>query len=369
MVTDFTAVIYDGPGTEPYFDQVSLRAPKNGELVLKMTAAGICHSDLHAVNGDWPFDHRISLGHEGTGIVHEVGPDVTDFAPGDHVLLSWFATCGQCKACLTGETWLCNRSTTVGNFGPDGATPIERGTGDEIRPYLGVGTFAEYTLVSRRSVVKIPDEFPADVAALIGCSILTGIGAVLNTAEVKIGDTALVVGCGGVGQAIIMGLELVRASVIIAIDINEAQLETARSLGATHVLNGNDPDLTAKVIELTGGGVDFAFDAIGRTATVATLPAMVRQGGATVLVGLPKRDDTAAIPTWIVAALNQRILGCNYGSSNIQIDFPKIAGLFMSGQLPLDRLVERHVPQSQAITALLDLPRSTGGRTVVDFAL
>lgn len=369
MSRGFTTVAYDGPGTEPHFETVTLREPVGDEVVLRMTAAGVCHSDLHAVNGDWPFDHRIALGHEGTGIVEALGPDTSDLAVGDHVLLSWFATCGRCAGCLAGRTWLCNRSTTALNAGPDGTTPLSSLDGSEIRPYLGVGTFSEFVLTGQRSVVKIPESFPSDVAALIGCSILTGIGAVLNTAEVQTGDTALVIGCGGVGQAILMGLRLVHASTIIAIDINDTQLETARSLGATHTLRGDDPDLLTMVHEITGGGVDFAFDAIARPETTAQMPLLVKQGGATVLVGLPRRDATSPIPTWHVAAMNQRILGCHYGSSNIQVDFPKIVALYESGDLPLDRLVGRHVPHNETIAALLALPRNTGGRTVVDFTL
>ncbi|GAA2246352.1 alcohol dehydrogenase catalytic domain-containing protein [Herbiconiux moechotypicola] len=367
-MTEFTAVVYDGPGTEPRFDTVSLREPVGEEVVLRMTAAGICHSDLHVVNGDWPYDHRLALGHEGTGVVTALGPDATGLEVGDHVLLSWFATCGRCPACLEGTTWLCSRSTTVGNAAPDGGTPLSSPDGVEVRPYLGVGTFSEYVLTGRRSVVKIPESFPADVAALIGCSILTGFGAVVNTAQVKIGDTAVVVGCGGVGQAILLGLGLVRASTVIAVDINDAQLEGALALGATHALRGDDPELAAKIVEITGGGADFAFDAIGQPAVSASLPLFVKQGGASVLVGLPRRDATAAIPTWPVVAANQRILGCHYGSSNIQHDFPLIAELYLSGQLELDRLVGRHVPYSETITALFDLPHATGGRTVVDFA-
>ncbi|GAA5036393.1 alcohol dehydrogenase catalytic domain-containing protein [Microbacterium fluvii] len=368
MSIESTAVLFDGPGTEPYFGTVTVREPRGSEVLLRMTAAGVCHSDLHVVNGDWPYDHRLALGHEGTGVVAQVGPDVTDLEVGDHVLLSWFATCGGCPACIEGETWLCSRSSTVVNGAPDGQTPLTAPDGRDVRPYLGVGTFSEYVLAGRRSVVKIPADFPADVAALIGCSILTGYGAVVNTAAMPIGQRALVAGCGGVGQAILMSLGLVHAETIIAVDVSETQLDLALDLGATHALDANDPDLVERVQEISGGGVDYAFDAIGRPGTAALLPSLVRQGGASVLVGMPRRDATAPIPTWPIVAMNQRILGCNYGSSNIQIDFPRIVGLYRSGRLDLDRLVGRRIPHSRTVQALFDLPTHTGGRTVVDFS-
>lgn len=367
MTITAKAVLFAGGESEPQVTEVSVRGPRAGEVLVRMTAAGVCHSDLHVLNGDWPFDHRIAMGHEGAGIVEAVGEGV-DLEPGDQVVLSWYAPCGRCEACVEGKSWLCAESGAITNGLPDGSTPLTVADGEEARPYLGVGTFSEYTLVPRSAVVRVPNEVPAPVAALIGCSITTGIGAVLNTAEVKPGETAVVVGTGGVGQAIILGLKLAGASRIIAVDLSEDRLEIARELGATDTFLGNDPEVVAKVRAAAGGtGVDYAFDAIGAPRVTEGMPAYVKSGGAIVLVGMPARDAEAVIKPWPLIVLGQRILGCNYGSSRPQVDFAKIARLYLAGQLPLDLMVGDLIPQDRAAEAVRSLTQPSGKRKVVDF--
>ncbi|MBO1900381.1 alcohol dehydrogenase catalytic domain-containing protein [Leucobacter weissii] len=364
-----TAILFSGGESEPQLTEVSVRAPRAGEVLVRMTAAGVCHSDLHVLNGDWPFDHRVALGHEGAGIVEAVGEGV-DLVPGDQVVLSWYAPCGRCDACVDGKSWLCAESGAITNGLPDGSTPLSVADGEEARPYLGVAAFSEYTLVPRSAVVKIPSEVPSAVAALIGCSIATGIGAVLNTADVRAGQTAVVVGAGGVGQAIVLGLKLAGASRIIAVDLSDDRLEIARQLGATDTVRGDDPEAVARVRALAGGaGVDFAFDAIGVPKVTEGMPAYVKSGGAIVLVGMPARDAEAVIKPWQLIVTGQRILGCNYGSSRPQVDFVKIARLYLAGQLPLDQMVGETIPQSRAVEAVRALVQPVGKRRVVDFAL
>ncbi|GHD81783.1 alcohol dehydrogenase [Salinibacterium amurskyense] len=367
--THMKSLLFDGVGTEPYLAEVAVADPRAGEVLVRMTTAGVCHSDLHVINGDWPFDHRVALGHEGAGIVEALGEGISDLAVGDQVVLSWFAPCNTCASCIAGQSWLCQASGAATNGLPDGSTPLTAADGNEVRPYLGVGTFSDYAVVPRSAVVPIPAEVPAAVAALIGCSVTTGVGAVMNTADVRAGQSAVVVGCGGVGQTIIMGLKLVGASTIIAIDLSPDRLETATEFGATHTLRGDDPELAEKIVAISNGGVDYAFDAIGLAATSARLPDYLKPGGAAVLVGMPARDVEVGFKTWHLVATGKRILGCNYGSSRPQVDFPRIARLYLGGQLPLDKLIGDTIPVADAARAIDDLRASTGRRMVVDHSL
>ncbi|WP_312181802.1 alcohol dehydrogenase catalytic domain-containing protein [Arthrobacter sp.] len=359
------SLLFDGAGSIPYIKEISVRTPRAGEVLVKMAAAGVCHSDLHVINGDWPFPYRLTLGHEGAGIVESVGAGVHDLEPGDQVVFSWFAPCMNCPSCHEGKSWLCQASGAFVNGLPDGSTPLTADDGKEVRPHLGVGAFSEYSLVPRPAAIKIPSDVPPEVAALIGCSIATGIGAVTNTADVRAGQTAVVVGCGGVGQALIMGLKLVGARQIIAVDLSENRLEIARSFGATDVLKGDDPDLAKKIKEISGGGTDFAFDAIGLTSTSAALTGYLKQGGAAVYVGMPARDAEAVIRPWEIIAAGQRILGCNYGSTRPAVDFPKIADLYLAGLLPLDEMVGERIGLDSAAAAIAGLKSSSGRRSVV----
>lgn len=367
MTITANAVLFAGGDSTPVITEVEYRAPRTGEVLVRMTAAGVCHSDLHVLNGDWPFDHRVALGHEGAGIVEAVG-EGSDLAPGDQVVLSWYAPCGRCDACVAGQSWLCSASGAVTNGLPDGSTPITVADGEEARPYLGVGTFSEYTVVPRSAVVKIPAAVPPAVAALIGCSITTGIGAVLNTADVRAGQTAVVVGAGGVGQAIILGLKLAGASKIIAVDLSEERLAIAQELGATDVFLGSDSDVVQQVREAAGGaGVDFAFDAIGVPRVTSGMPDYLKPGGAVVLVGMPARDAEATITPWRLIVFGQRLLGCNYGSSRPQVDFVRIANLYLAGQLPLDLMVGERISQDRAVEAIHALSNPAGKRKIVEF--
>ncbi|MBS3182458.1 zinc-binding dehydrogenase [Leucobacter sp. Marseille-Q4368] len=364
------ALLFEGVGSEPYLQSIETRPPRHGEVLVKLEAAGICHSDLHVLKGEWPIWERTALGHEGAGIVVGLGEGTTGLTVGDRVILSWYAACGYCSACVDGKTWLCSKSNAVNHMLPDGTTPLSAKDGRPVQPYLGVSAFSEYAVVPREAVVKVPHEVPPEIAALIGCAVTTGVGAVLNTAGVKAGETAVVVGAGGVGQAIVLGLRLSGASKVIVLDPSEERLEIAAQLGATDVIDGMCSQRFEKVKELTDGeGVDFVFDAIGISRVTADVMKYLKYGGAAVLVGMPAKDDKVTIDHWPLVYSGQRILGCHYGSSRPQADFVKIARLYLSGLLPLDQLVGDRIPQTQISDAILGLEKAAGKRVVVDFKM
>lgn len=369
MPTTYSAILFRDAQEGPQLTEVTTRDPRGREVLVRMLASGLCHSDLHVVKGEWPFDYRIVLGHEGAGEVVAVGDEVDDLEPGQRVIINWYASCQECADCLAGKPYLCAKTAASQDTLPDGSTPIEVADGIPTRPLLGVGTHGEYSLVTRAAVVPISDQVPAGVAAIIGCVVTTGVGAVLNTAEVEAGQSAVVVGSGGVGQSIIMGLALVGADPIIAVDLSEDRLAAAREFGATHTFRGDDPELNAQILAITGGGADFAFDAIGHPATSSNLPNLIRSGGAAVIVGMPARDAEVPFLTWPLVATNKRILGCNYGSSNPVVDFPRIAELYLEGRLPLDRLIDGHIPLADYPDEILGLAHAQGRKKVVDYSL
>ncbi|WP_440709343.1 alcohol dehydrogenase catalytic domain-containing protein [Herbiconiux sp. YIM B11900] len=345
-------------------EDVTVGSPGRGQVAVEIRASGVCHSDLHVVNGDWPSDRPLVLGHEASGVVVELGDDVSELAIGDHVVLSWFAPCGRCRNCAAGRAWLCTGTTALENTLPGGTTAFADEKGRPVWPYLGLGTFTDRIVVPESAVVVVPADLPFSVGALLGCSVTTGIGAVLNTAGVRAGESAAVVGCGGVGLSIIMGLALAGAGEIIAIDVSAEKLAVAERLGATTLIRA---DLADPVQTITDrfGGVDFAFEAIGRVPTIESLPAMLVPGGAAVLVGMTAIGARASIDPFTLADRGLRILGCNYGSSVARVDIPRYAALYTAGRLPLDQLIGQTRPVSEAGNALEDLRNGVGLRTVL----
>jgi S-(hydroxymethyl)glutathione dehydrogenase/alcohol dehydrogenase len=342
--------------------------PLEGDLVqVRLLASGVCHSDLHVVDGGWPAPLPLVLGHEGAGVVEAVGAEVRDVRPGDHVVLAWQAPCRRCARCAAGQAWLCTGTRSLEHVLPSGAaTFATHDQGQPVHAYLGLGTFSERTVVPESAAIPIDARVPPSVAALIGCAVTTGVGAVLRTAAVRAGESAVVLGCGGVGQAVVLGLGLVGADPIIAIDLSDARLDQARALGATHVLRGDDPDLAGHVAQLTGGGADHAFEAVGRAATMELLPALIGRGGQAVLVGMPAAGTRITLDPFDLADQGKRLVGCNYGSSVPSVDFPRLARLYLSGRLALDRLVGRRAGLCDADAALDDLRGAAGLRTILD---
>jgi S-(hydroxymethyl)glutathione dehydrogenase/alcohol dehydrogenase len=368
-VTTTRARVLTQAGTPTVEAPLELVEPSGDLVRVRLTASGVCHSDLHVANGEWTAPLPMVLGHEGAGIVEAVGPDVRTLRPGDHVALSWYAQCGHCRQCRQGRAWLCTRTRSTSHQLPDGRTPLRDADGADVHAFLGLGTFADATVVPEAAAVAVPADLPARVAALIGCAVTTGVGAVLNTARVRAGDSAAVVGCGGVGQSILLGLALVGADPIVAIDLSDDRLAHARTLGATHLLRGDDPDLVAQVAALTGGGADHAFEAIGRAETITLLPSLVGRGGQAVLVGMPAEGVRASIDPFDLADAGKQVLGCNYGSSVPAVDFPRIARLYRSGRLPLDALVGTVRSLDDVDAAFSDLRDAVGLRTILDLTI
>jgi S-(hydroxymethyl)glutathione dehydrogenase / alcohol dehydrogenase len=323
--------------------EVTLPDPVADQVRVRLTASGVCHSDLHAFNGEWTVPLPLVLGHEGAGVVEAVGPAVRDVVVGDHVVLSWFAPCRRCRACAAGRAWLCTGTRALEH---PSALP-------GVHAYLGLGTFAEATVVPESAVVPIEEAVPPEVAALIGCSVATGVGAVLNTAGVRAGESAVVVGCGGVGQAIVLGLVLAGADPIVAVEESAERREQALALGAT------------AAVEVAEGEFDHAFEAIGRAATLEALPGLLVRGGQAIIVGMPAEGVRVSIDPFDLADQGKRLIGCNYGSSVPAIDFPRLARLYLAGRLPLDKLVGRRRGLDQAQVALDDLRDAVGLRTVL----
>lgn len=349
-----------GVGQEP----ITLTAPGIGQVRVSIRATGVCHSDLHIVTGDWPAEQPLVLGHEAAGVVEEIGPNVTTVKPGDHVVLSWFAPCMRCSNCAAGRGWLCTGTTALANTLPDGSTPFTDSEDQEVWPYLGLGTFTPHVVVPETAAVKVDDDLPFAVGALLGCSVTTGVGAVLNTAQVPAGTSAAVIGCGGVGLSVVMGLKLAGAYPIIAVDFSAEKRAKAKELGATHVVNPADTDLTDYVRDLLGG-VDYAFEAIGNEKVIETLPGLLAPGGAAVLVGMTRMGARSSIDPYDLADQGKSILGCNYGSSVAKVDIPRLAKLHLAGHLPLDQLIDSVRPLSEAPLALEELAAGTGLRSIL----
>ncbi len=361
------AVVFTGPGQPVEVHDVDLAPPREGEVLVRIAGAGVCHSDLHVQRGEWPRQVPVVLGHEGSGEVVEVGPGVTDLRPGDHVVLSWIAPCGRCRWCLAGHEARCTFAAEV--VGPqgvlfDGTTRLSEG-GEPVRHYLGVSSWAEYAVVPASGAIKVRDDAALDVVALVGCAVATGVGAVLNTAKVEAGSTCVVIGCGGVGLSIVQGARLAGASRIVAVDLVPAKTEVALAVGATDAVDASAHDAVEAVRDLLPDGADYAFDGIGHTATTEQAIRMLGLGGAAVLVGLPPSGARASFEPLVLTELDGRILGSNYGSIRPARDLPWLVDRYVEGDLKLDELVSARRPLEEAGDALDQLATGTVLRTLL----
>jgi alcohol dehydrogenase len=319
--------------------EVDLQGPGPGEVLVKIVAAGLCHSDLSVIDGNRPRPTPMVLGHEAAGIVEEVGRDVTDLKPGDHVALVFVPSCGHCLPCASGRPALCEPAAVAGGAGTllSGERRIRR-NGAEINHLLGVAAFAEYATCSRRSLVKVDPEVPLEQAALFGCAVLTGVGAVVNTARVEPGSTVAVVGLGGVGLSTILGAVAAGAERIIAVDLSEDKLAVAASLGATDIFKSGEG--TAQAIrDATGGGVHYAFEMAGAVPALDLAYRITRRGGTTITAGLPNPNATLALPALSLIAEERTLKGSYMGSAVPSRDIPRYVSLFKRGKLPVDRLL------------------------------
>ncbi|MGH3358315.1 MAG: alcohol dehydrogenase catalytic domain-containing protein [Nocardioidaceae bacterium] len=360
------AAVHPGSGDRLEIRDVHVADPRAGEVRVQLGASGVCGSDRHVLDGEWELPAPTVMGHEGAGVVDAVGPGVDDVAVGDHVVLSWYYPCRRCRACAQGKAWACTGTRSNDCVLPDGTTRVSFADGTTAYPYLTVGSMSEYTVVPESAAIRIPKEVPFDVASLIGCSITTGLGAVVNNARVTAGSSAVVIGCGGVGLAVIMGLTLVGASPVIAVDLSDAKLAAARSFGASHVVRADD-DVIGRVAEITSGGAEFAFEVIGRTDTIEQIPALLTTAGTGVLVGLPGAGEKAAIDVLELAESGKTLIGSNYGGAVPSIDFPRAAELYLAGRLPLDGLISDRVSLNEVNEAFDAMRAGQRTRSVIVF--
>lgn len=348
-------------------EQVELDAPGPGEVLVEIMAAGVCHSDLHPAHDEWPMRTPLVLGHEGAGIVREVGAGVTTPAVGDRVVLCWAPACGVCPYCSQGRAILCDRldKSTYRNRLPSGAMRLHA-RGQDLNPFLGTACFADFAVVSAEGAVRIDDSStPFSALATLGCAVVTGIGAVLTAGKVPAGATMAVIGAGGVGLNIIQGGVIAGAERIIAIDRRRAPLELARTFGATDVLES--PSSTADAVKaLTGGrGADFVFDSVGTPGTLTDAFAATRKGGTVVVTGLSRVDASGPVPMFPLVMQEKRLVGSAYGSGKPTDDIRRLVQLYGEGRLKLTELVSRTYPLADINDALTALANSEGARGVI----
>jgi len=347
-------------------ERVELDAPGHGEVLVEVKAAGVCHSDLHPARGDWPAKTPLVLGHEGAGIVREIGQGVTSVARGDHVVLCWAPACGECPPCREGRAVLCDRleKTTFRNRLPSGASRLHARQQD-VAPFLGTACFADFVVVPQEAAIRVARDLPFDALATLGCAVLTGVGAVTNAARVHPGARVAVVGAGGVGLNVVQGAAIAGSERIIAVDLRPAPLAIAKTFGATDAIDGGG-DVPAAVRSLTAGrGADFVFDTVGTPATLAAAIASARKGGAVVLTGLSRVDSQGAVPMFPFVMQEKRLIGSVYGSGNPARDIPRLVALYEDGKLKLRELVSRTYALAGINDALAALAASDGARGVV----
>jgi S-(hydroxymethyl)glutathione dehydrogenase / alcohol dehydrogenase len=333
------AILESAPG-ELVIDEVTVGAVGPREVLVRTAAAGLCHSDLHFMQALYPYPLPAVLGHESAGVVEAVGEQVTDLAPGDHVVSCVSAFCGACRYCLTGRPYLCDRVGLTRR--PDEPPRLSRG-GERLFPFFDLASFAEALLVHEHLLVKIRPDMPLDKAALIGCGVQTGVGAVINTAGVRPGETVAVIGCGGIGLNAIQAAALVGAGRVIAIDRLATKLDMARAFGATDAIDASADDAVEGVRELTGGGVDHAFEAIGLKATAEQAFNMLGKGGTATVIGMvPVGQRLEIDATQLISG--KRLQGSNMGSNRFRLDMPQYVDWYLAGKLKLDELVSATMP-------------------------
>ena len=360
------AVVFRGENLTVHVEEILVDPPGPGEVMIKMAACGVCHSDLSVTNGTLPLPPPIVLGHEGAGVIAQVGEGVTDFKVGDHVISSFVNTCGKCRYCVTGRPNLCGATPPMVLFG--GHLRTSDAAGKPLNVMAGCGVMAEYATLHENSVVKIAQDAPLDRCALIGCGVMTGWGAVCNTAKVEPGSTCVVFGVGGVGLSAISGCVAAGASMIIAVDMLANKLEMAKTFGATHVIDASkSPNAVKEIRNLTNGGADYAFECVGHGDIVAQAYGSVCKGGTAVVVGVARPDNTTTIKTATLAFEEKTLKGSYYGSTRPRYDFPRLVGLYQAGKLKLDELITKRYGIDQAPQAFDDLAQGRNARGVIVF--
>lgn len=370
------AVLYEAGLPRPYrksrplqIVDLELSGPGPGEVLVKVAAAGLCHSDLSVVNGSRPRPLPMLLGHEGSGEVVETGPGVTRVKTGDHVVFSFVPMCGHCDQCLGGRPYMCSRGQAANREGVllRGGVRFQDSAGRPIYHHLGVSAFAQYTVVDEASLTVIDPQIPLDKAALFGCAVMTGAGAVVNTADIEMGAKVVVFGMGGVGLSAVMAARARGAWPVIAVDVLDAKLELAMEVGATHTVNRRSDAWLAVIENLTGGGADYAFEAVGEASVLVDALKVTRPGGTTVGIGLPEPTSEVTLPALAFAGEGKSVLGSYMGSSVPVRDLPRLTTLYREGRLPIDRLVSRTIGLDDLNEALDRLDQGEVARQVLLF--
>ena len=357
------AAIFHGPQQKLTIEQVELDKPQPHEVVVRTVASGVCHSDLHFVDGYYPYPAPAILGHEAAGIVEEVGDQVEYVKPGDHVIACLSVFCGSCNYCISGRPSLC--SVRPGRkLGID--KPHFTWNGSPVFQFLSISSYAERMLLHENAIVKIREDMPLEQAALIGCGVMTGVGAVLNTAKIEPGSSVAVWGCGGVGLAAIQGARIAGAGQIIAVDMVESKLATAKELGATHVVDASGGDPVQKVIEITDGGAEYTFEAIGNKRAAEQCFESLRNGGVATIIGMIPVGTKIELdgPSFLY---EKRVQGSNMGSNRFRKDMPRYVELYLQGRLKLDEMITRTGALADVNEAFRAMKAGEVARTVLKF--
>jgi len=361
------AVLHEIPG-ELSIDDVRTDKPQSNEVLIQTTHAGLCHSDLHFMEGHWQIPLPCVMGHESAGIVQAVGEDVSYVKAGDHVITCLSVFCGHCHHCLTGHPNRCGNNQATGRA-KGSASRLSSPNGDDMGQMARLGGFAEEMLVHQNAVVKVRDDMPLDRAALVGCGVTTGVGAVFKTARIEPGSTCVVLGAGGIGLSAIQGCRIAGAGRIIAVDISDPKLEVARQMGATDTVNGAEVDAVEAVRELTGGGVDYSFEAIGRKETYEQAFSMTNVGGTAVMIGMMPFGQNIEIPGYQIFMMEKTIKGSMMGSNAFRVDMPRYVDMYLDGRLMLDEMISGTIALEDINEGYEWMKKGEATRTVIDFAL
>ena len=368
MAQKAKAVLCREVGKPVVVEEIEVARPRRGEALVKIAACGVCHSDLSATNGTIQMKLPLVLGHEAAGVVMEVGEGVTDLAPGDHVVSSFVHMCGKCRWCTIGKPHLCDSAAKTLFTLPDGTTPAKDRAGNPVFVFSACGVMAEYATLSTDNLVKIGADIPLDRAALVSCGVMTGVGAVFNTARVEPGAAVMVIGTGGVGLNVIQGAAIAGASPIVAVDVADAKLELARTFGATHTINAATEENVVKAAKkLTGGGPDYCFECIGLGKTVEQAFRSLRKGGKAVVVGVARSEDSVPVKPVSLTFEEKTLTGSYFGSARPREDFPRLLALYKAGRLKLDELITHRYRVDEAAQAFADLEAGRNARGVIVF--
>lgn len=359
------AILYE-LGKPIRVEEVTLDEPEANEVLVKVAATGVCHTDLHFIKGEMPQPMPVVLGHEGAGVVEKVGPGVTTLKPGDHVVMMVAYSCGKCRYCVSGQSAMCAEWLGYHMMGTlPSMTKRLKKDGQELNHFFSQSSFAEYAVVHERTAIKIREDAPLDTVCLLGCGTSTGVGAVINTAGMKAGETMAVFGCGGVGLSSVMAAKLAGASKLIAVDTVDLKLEKAKELGADYVINASKENPQQRIVEITGGGADYAIEAIGNVNVMAQAFSSIHNGGICVVAGMAPLGAMLSIAPYELL-LGKTIRGCVQGHIVAPIDIPRYVDLFMAGKLPVDKLISKKFKGLDHINeALDDLEHGRVARSVI----